>query len=255
MNIAVGLVGYECAEHLKNALAPWLELKKRGHNIFISLVHGIFPETYSLGYPVLSTDGSHILMEELKLNGEVDHVQICVDPLYEYQLRNLNVEAAKASGQNFYYFWLLDHDEKYTIEEIEAAYKFAEEQEHKGFEWFKINFQNYVIKKGCWVDDFSAPRIWNFSILDKFYYDNEVLFTNGEKASENNGTLIPKEIGVFPRHDSWLGSKSYLQRKIMFQRVHYSACSYKWNNSTDSLDFDYNYYFTTGKEIPILHYD
>ena len=72
MNIGITFIGYECMDLMPQALQPWMDLRKNPSlvegidSVFISLSHGCFEETAQLGFPILSTDGSHAWMMKQK---------------------------------------------------------------------------------------------------------------------------------------------------------------------------------------------
>ena len=240
--IGISAIGYECKEHLWEVLSPWRELRTKYPNqFFISVAHGVFPETKSLGFPILSLDGTIQDLELCYNSGIIDNLNILQYPAYEKDIRNTTLPFL--FSKDIDYLWLLDlQDEIYTNKNILSILDFI--QQESFIPTFKINFKNYVFDLNHYVDDFIAPRIWNnqlYNGIDKFYYDNDILFKNGSKANSLSIKTIPKNI-AFVNHLSWVGSKEYLNRKIEFQKKHYGQCSYRWNDNKNSLEFDLDYY-------------
>lgn len=253
--IGISAIGYECKEHLWDVLAPWRSLRSKYPNqFFISVAHGVFPETKDLGFPILSTDGT---IEDLELcynSGIIDNLYILQEPAYERDIRNVTLPSL--FSKDIDYLWLLDlQDEIYTEKEILAILSFIDEENL--IPTFKINFKNYIFDLNHYIDDFVAPRIWNnklYNGVDKFFYDNDIIFKNGSRADHLAMKTIPNAI-AFIKHLSWVGSKDYLIRKIEFQKRHYGQCSYLWNDEKNCLDFDFQYYKKYNKSIPELYKD
>jgi hypothetical protein len=253
--IGISAIGYECKEHLWKVLAPWRELRTKYPNqFFISVAHGVFPETKSLGYPILSTDGTIEDLEICYNSGIIDSLNVFKEPAYEKDIRNVTLPFL--FSKDIDYLWLLDlQDEIYTEKEILSIISYIEEESF--IPTFKINFKNYVFDINHYVDDFIAPRIWNNKLnlgVDKFIYDNDIIFKNTLRADQLAVKIIPKNI-AFVKHLSWVGSKEYLNRKIEFQKNHYGQCSYMWNNEKECLDFDLSYYQRYNIQLPNVHKD
>jgi hypothetical protein len=253
--IGISAIGYECKEHLEKVLSPWRKLRlKYPNQFFISVAHGLFPETSDLGFPILSTDGTIEDLENYYNSGIIDNLYILQEPAYEKDIRNVTLKSLLSIDID--YLWLLDlQDEIYTEKEILSIISFIENEEF--IPTFKINFKNYVFDMNHYVNDFIAPRIWNNKLhkgVDKFFYDNEIIFNDGSRADQLSTKIIPNNI-AFIKHLSWVGSKEYLTRKIEFQKRHYGQCSYLWNNEKDCLDFDLTYYKKYSKLRPEVYKD
>jgi len=248
--IGISAIGYECAEHLDKVLAPWIEFNEKHQNVIISTAHGLFPETASLGFPLLSSDATIIKLKAYEEKGLIKKFSILTEPTFEKDIRNATLKAL--FDENIDYLWLLDlQDEIYTYQDILNIIKFIQRENY--ISYFKINFKNYVIDESHYVDDFIAPRIWNNKInggVKEFYYDNEILFNNGKRAEETSCIAISKNI-AFIKHLSWVGSEEYLKRKIQFQKIHYGQCSYKFENG--KLQLDNEYYARSNLLKPIIY--
>lgn len=112
------------------------------------------------------------------------------------------------------YIWLLDEDEFYTEEDIQNIKNFIKFQEFAPY--FKINFKNYFNDEKHWVDGFCPPRIFkvktNNLILDRFYFENDILYKDKENKDVDYKSLsqieIPKSIAHI-KHYSWCGDKDF----------------------------------------------
>lgn len=256
MKVAISAIGYECMEHLSNVLRPWENLRINGKLDFsLSVAHGIFPETYQLGFPIESTDGSHRLIQD---NPIIDNFVFLDTPTYEKDIRNASLPYL--FKERFDLLWLLDlQDEIYTEEDIQRIINFVISPINFDIDWFKINFKNYIFENNCWIDDFVVPRIWKNPTRDNvkiknFHYDNEIAYEDKSVAANRPFKVVPKSL-AFIKHLSWVGSKDYLERKINFQKIHYGDCSYKWDLDKGSLAFNDEYYLKYNKPKPELNYD
>ena len=260
INIGITCIGYNCKEGLQQVLEPWKRIKANPElapsigKLKIAFVHGCFEETFKLGYPLSSTDGTHELMTELIINNELDSTTSFVEPAKEYEMWTKGYEEANGD-KDIDLLWMLNTDEVWTVEEINNVLKFIEF--NNLVDYFKVNFKNYCIDKNTWVDDFIVPRIWwvnRQSGLKRFYQDDLVEYNNGKRDSQCSHLVVPQSV-AFPKHYSWVGSKEYLKRKLGFQKLRYGACSYRWNDSLDILELNEDYYRIIGKSKPILNKD
>lgn len=256
MKVAISAIGYECMEHLSEVLRPWEDLRISGKlDFFLSVAHGVFPETHQLGFGIESQDGSHDHIQDFPI---VDNFVFLKDPTYEKDIRNSTLPYLFDKG--FDLLWLLDlQDEIYTSVEILRIIDFVFDPINKDIDWFKINFKNYVFENSCWIDDFVVPRIWKNPTRDKvgikrFHYDNDIEYKDNSLAANRPFKIVPKNI-AFIKHLSWVGSKEYLQRKINFQKIHYGACSYAWDEERGRLTFNDEYYIKYNKVKPELNYE
>jgi hypothetical protein len=253
MKIGISAIGYECEEHLDKVLNPWFDFKSKHNNIYISVTHGVFPETHKLGYPIYSKDNTIQKLHKYENDKKIDYFQILDTPTFEKDLRNSTLQFLFYNKIDL--LWLLDlQDEIYTEDQIYNIINYVEKSNK---DWFKINFKNYVFEEDIYVDNFIAPRIWkNYTNdgINQFYYDNEIIFNNGKEAQSLEYDIIPKEI-AFIKHLSWVGSKEYLNRKINFQKMHYGNCSYSWNDQTNKLEFNMDYYSKINEKPPIIYKD
>ena len=120
MKLAISAIGYECAEHLNEVLAPWEELKKH-HKVRISAAHGIFPETHKLGFSVESRDDSHNI---IPAHPSIDNFVFLEEPTYEKDIRNATLPFL--FEEEFDLLLLLDlQDEIYEVNQILKAFKFV----------------------------------------------------------------------------------------------------------------------------------
>ncbi len=180
------------------------------------------------------------------------------EPLPESDIRNLALEKLKPFCSHFI---IVDADEYYQEKDILMLDKYLYDNTLHAF--YKIEFKN-LFGENQWYPGFNPARIfrfsWNNLFINKFHYDNDILYLN-----EMDGTLIdckslphktiPKHI-LNPIHDSW-GNNLRSKNKIEYQIKHFgngniNACSFKWDEKSNEIKLNLDYYKITGKEIPIL---
>jgi hypothetical protein len=254
--VKIGLagIGYECGEHLPEVLQPWFDLRTYGPcEVSISLAYGIFPEVYALSQNNWEArDDSLESLQDYLAQKKIDALFVSPQPRYEWDLRTSTLPFLVERQIDL--LWLLDlQDEIYSVGEICRILEFIEGQ--RDMMWFRINFKNYVFTFDSYVEDFVVPRIWRARIparLRCFHYDNSVTYEDGQKQESLPHCTIPRSV-AFPKHLSWVGSPDYLKRKIEYQKLHFGICSYEWNQGTDSLQFNHDYYRRFGKQIPTVY--
>jgi len=254
VKIGISGIGYQCAEHLSEVLQPWLDLRATSkQEILISLAYGVFPEVYSLSQINPDRpDGSLASLRELLFQKRIDTLFVSPVPKYEWDLRTCTLPSLLQRQIDL--LWLLDlQDEIYSIDEIQRIVNFIER--HKEAVWFKVNFKNYAFAMDSYIEEFIVPRIWRARVpaaVQRFHYDNSVTYEGGQKQETLPNTAIPRSV-AFPKHLSWVGSPEYLKRKIRFQHLHYGTCSYRWDEESDSLQFNEDYYRRAGKPVPTVY--
>lgn len=259
MKIGISSIGYESKELLEKCFNSWNEIKNNKDlcpeitDIKICFGHGCFEETYKLGFPIHSTDGTVELANEMKLKGEIDEIIIYNEPQKEFEMWTNNL--VKLKEHNIDLLIMVNVDEIWDIEEIKKLIKFIKRNEL--VDYFKVNFKNYCINYSTWVDNFIVPRAWFVNRnkgLKRFYRDELVEYYNEKKDIECSSLTIPRAI-VFPKHYSWVGSKEYLQRKLRFQALRYGSCSYEWDELNNCLKLNDSFYSKYKVSRPILSYD
>ncbi len=269
--ISVGVIAclYGQPELLNNCLSPWFELKKE-LNIKIGAVHGLFKENYELGVKDNDKETLFKLLSAYE-KGLIDYLfaQSLDEPIKyrtEAELRDKGLKFCL--NENVDYVFLLDIDEKYSKDEIRALVNYIQLPDNKFYDWFRINFKNYVFSGKEWIDGFKPPRIFkvktgnnNCCILDSFFWDNDVRYKIGNRLVSYE-TLPSKEISkriAHIKHLTWLNNeKSHL--KVLYHEKHFGppkgfGCSYKWDEEKKTLAFNLDYYKKTGQSLPEIHVD
>lgn len=260
LNLKVGItfIGYECMELMPRALEPWISIRKNPslvpgiQSLKISLSHGCFEETAKLGFPIKSTDGSMDWMMREIANRNVDNCILYDEPMKEYNMWSGNYHWMK---DDIDFLIMLNHDEMWTLPEINLLFGFIEF--NPWVDYYKINFKNYCINEQTWVDDFIVPRAWWVNRgrkLKGFYKDELTEYEDGTRDFQRPFGVVPKSL-LFPKHLTWIGSKSYLQRKLNFQALRFGSCSYAWDDKNDCLKLNEDFYAKFGIPKPQLYHD
>jgi hypothetical protein len=270
VKVGVIAVGYKCEGHFMNALAPFVSMKHgvrsehtnllvtppSEHEIYISVTTALFKEYADLG-DIYDNGPTEDLIFKYTESKSIDDFNIIRNPpILDFQSRSASLRFLKE--KNVDVIWQLDLlDEWYTRKEIEQTLDYI--QEENLYDYYKLPFKNYFGKshERKYVANFCPVRIiWNNKNggIKDFYWDNDIEFNNGKKTPFCAGKAVPSSI-CNPKHYSWIGNKETLQKKIAYQHKAINCCSYRWNEETDSLEFDHSYYARTGQPQPEVFYD
>lgn len=259
MKIGISSIGYDSKELVEKCFLSWNELKKDKtiipeiEDVKICFGHGCFEETYNLGFPIYSTDGTLELIKEQKELGVIDDLLIYDTPQKEYQMWTNNFLELKKYDIDL--LIMVNVDEIWDLNEIKKMIRYIKNNDLVYY--FKVNFKNYCIDYQTWVDDFIVPRIWftkKNPKLKSFYKDDLVDFDDGSKDINRSHLTIPKNL-IFPKHYSWVGSKEYLKRKLNFQSLRYGTCSYAWDENNNKLKLNEDFYLKYNLPKPKLNKD
>lgn len=260
MKIGIIAVGYQ-SEYIINSLAPWIYLKNgsfndntgeitkiEGIDIKICTCSALFKERYDMGERY-ANDENETYLKALEATRGIDKCIFIKDhPIIDFESRNYCWDYLKQFDLDL--IWQLDFgDEIYSVEQILATIEFI--KKNKYCDWYKVNFKNFVFDYSHYVDDFCPPRItWvkKNGGVDKFVWDNDLVFKNGLHSNQCSSQIIPKKI-CFPKHYSWCGSPSYLKMKVAYQQRCLGTCSFRWNSESNKLEFNPDYYKNVQKPI------
>ncbi len=247
----IGILGcfYDCAEDIDDVLEPWKRVKEESysHELLISSIHCQFKEYADMGIP--NYDGH--TAAKIAENKTIDLPFTSMVPLTEAQARSLPLNFLLE--QDVDAVWLLDGDEFYTIKEINSIIKYVED--NPDYYYYKINFKNYIFDGKKWIDGFCPNRIfWTNKAhkIDKFYWDNDILYSNGSTQSSFPECEIPRDVAHI-RHMTWLHSNG--KKKTEYHAKHFGECSYKWNEEKSEIELDLDYYKKHSKETPKINED
>ena len=271
MIIGITIIAYNANPTLEAVFSPWREIKGgvlEGliDKVYISCQSACFPETFNLGYPAKSEDGTIETLEELYKDGTISNLVIHEEPVEEQILWSANLPYLQQFQPDL--IWLLGSDECFKVYEIRKIIEFI--KRNSLTDGFKINFKNYMGPNYANYD-FVAPRIWNNKRnggIAHFWKDDLVVTGDGKFDHQLSFMVIPPKICT-PDHWSWaiprLPNEDYndylvrnavfCKRKTAFSATRYGQCSYIWNDTKMKLEFNKDYYNRLGKSIPQIVYD
>lgn len=244
-------IGLICALHneidfIPRCLEPWIEYRKN-NQLLISCLDVSFLENGG----GKSTDGSAELLEKYKEENKIDFYQQLGNGLKEHEARNVTLK------------WLLEHgvdtilsigiDEMFKIDEITKIFDYVQKEQFVAV--FKIHYKNYVGDEKHYVNGFTPNRIWRVNYnkcqLKEFVWDDDQKYIT-EQGQEVMDRNLPTKIipGIQIKHLSWLNGRRS-KNKIIYQNAHFSTgCGYKWNEQTQSVEINYEFFKKTGQIPP-----
>ena len=255
----IGILGcfFDCADDLEEVLAPWKAFSQEGYNLQwgasekvefnISSVHCQFAE-----YKDEEIEDKKTLEKSIELLGQ-ENVFHPEERLKDAEARNLPLKHLIKQGCNL--IWIVDGDEFYTRDQIIKTLNFVKQNDL--VDWYKINFKNYVFDGKSWIDGFCPPRIFwteRNGGIDKFYWDNDIIYNNGQKYTEKSFLEVPKAL-CHVRHMTWLDSNGKAKYEYQIKHHDFGQCSYKWNYEKEKLEFNLDFYSKNNIPLPTLNKD
>lgn len=250
MKIGFLLTAYNQREYIEDCLKNLVKFAKDGSHL-ISCVSVPFSE-YEDFYT--EEDGTKSIVENHFKEGNIDFLFTEPEYISEARARTRALQPLLDCD----YVMLVDADEIYSYSDLEKIFEFVENSEF--ITWWTIPLKNYW-GEGYIKEPFSPPRIFKVNIgnikLDKFYFDNEVLYSDGknhfsfEVMSKSD---IPKSLVWIP-HYSWLNNEK-TRLKCIYQEKHFAhgaGCSYKWGGN--GIEINEEYYKKTGQKKPTIIYE
>jgi FkbM family methyltransferase len=246
--VGVLLSAYNSEDYIDECLQPWIELKEE-FDISFACVSGMYKEYINFGFKsknkgtlsklanyeidfLISTSGSKCLMDE---NGS----------------KNTALNALKNECD---LVWILDSDEFYTKQQIKNIINYIDSTPE--YDWYSVNLKNSTFEKHLWTDGFCPPRIFRTDRhggISHFYFDNHIIYNNGDKFDIKPNSNIPRNI-AWVKHYSWLTTDTRSKEKVKYQELRFSGnCSFTWGDKNDKLYFSDTFYNSKGIEKPILH--
>lgn len=248
MRIGVLLTAYNSENYIDECLEPWLNLKDE-LDIFIGCNSGMFKDYLDLGFKPNNKKTLSKLVEKnldfLVATGS----KILLD---EDTSRNTVLNTMKKDCD---LIWILDSDEFYKEDEIRNILKVISETPQ--YDWYSINFRNFTLTENLWTDGYCPPRIFRtdrYDGISHFYFDNHIVYNNGEAFDYKPNFSIPRNI-AWVKHYTWLESDVRTKEKIKYQNYRFSGgCSFEWDEeSSNKLKISNIFYESRGIEAPILH--
>jgi autotransporter strand-loop-strand O-heptosyltransferase len=234
--IGLLVTAYNCHDYVDDCLKSWLNSKSK-HNIKIAVNSGMFSDYKNLDFP----DRNKETLEKLsKYNFDFFVKTSPYNLLDEDSSRNQCLDYL-IKNQKCDLIWIVDADEIYKQNEIDNIINYVNQNDAV---YYNITFKNYTFTKN-YFSDFSPPRIFwvnKNSGINKFYFDNHILYNDGSLSENDFSRTISKEI-AYVDHFSWLAQDSRTKEKIVYQNLRFagdddSKCSYKWDADYDCMIFN-----------------
>ena len=255
----VGIVfcGFNVEPYVRKALEPFL----RPH-FWVSAVSVPFKEYRSQeDYRDNTTEILRGYQKQWSDDGITDDflipfpIELVDSPEYipEHEARNLALDRLPPDID---YIWLVDGDEHYTGEQINAILEYVEAYPAA---WYSLCLKNYVFDKQHYMaEPFTPPRIFSThfdgDFNPRFVWDNDMAYQRlgvnslvSHKALPN--LTVPKEI-AWVDHWTWMNDEIG-KRKVEYQTEHFGHCSFKWVK--DHLELDDDYFKKTGENKPKIN--
>lgn len=249
MKIGILGCGYNCSDDLNSRLEPWFEASIN-NNLIFSFVSCPFEH-----FQLFNNLNTLNLLNALKQKNLIKYLYTSDNQVSESVARNYALKPLLEESVD--YIWLLDlSDEYYKFEEINQIISYV--KNNNLYDWFSINFKNYIFDGNEWVDDFCPPRIFKNVFPKKiknFYWDNDIVYEynnieiNYKSLSE---CKIPKNIAHI-KHMTWLHSNG--KNKYEYQMKHFGECSYRWNYEINKLEFNKDFFDKKSILPPIVYKD
>lgn len=245
-------VGYNCEDLIHRSLTPWVEAKRCGLDGHTFKIVGVSVPFIGFEQPS-EQDGTHSYFHHY-LEWGIDHVILNHIPVKETDARGAALKWLVEQGVDF--IWQVDSDEVFAKSDISNAARFVED--NPWVQWFRVSYKNFVFdEKHYLAEPFTPPRIHRVYAPKGyktfgFYEDNNVLYS---RPWMNNDPFIPDTafssmtIPLAVPHYSWVSNeRSRLKEK--YQRKRWNHCSFKWNDQSNSLEFDPAYFAARGLPLP-----
>ena len=246
MRFGIIFCGFNVEKYVEASLKNFIGRK----DFFISAVSVPFSEYAQQSKFV---DNTTNILIEYKKEGKISELVTEPHFIVESNARNLALNAL--SQYNVDYYWMVDGDEIYTDENIDAIVNYVENSSKF---WYSVSLKNFVFDKKTHLEEpFCPPRIfpsYKYGFFDpQFYWDNDLVYSKiGSTETCNfrsfSNEAIPKEV-AWVDHYTWLNDEIG-QRKVKYQIDHFGHCSFKWVE--DHLEFVEIYFQKTGEKKPVL---
>ena len=261
---------WQAMDYLPESLTPWIEARRNAkpgeHQFRIVAVSVPF-----VGFDHTGTkpDGTRQYLQSALDRGEIDHIVNGDLPRTEVVARGAALKWALDQGGTTA-IWQWDSDEITSVAEIGRIADFVAVNEWTT--WFRLSYRNAVFDRHTFLaDPFTPPRIHRLYnsggyVADGFWDDNNVRYTRPWERGKMDcpvvhdvqmaSLTIPPTVAN-PRHWTWLSdtpaNKARSKRKVEYQtRGRGWECSFRWDESSNSLRFNESYYTNRGLPLPEL---
>ncbi|HIB44452.1 MAG TPA: hypothetical protein EYO37_10975 [Nitrospina sp.] len=235
MKIGVQILAYNCKEAFPRLIEPWAKLKEEFNFKFWvnSRQFRIYEE---MGCEDVNADTLKMLRTDY--SELIDCLSVPEKTLSDHETRSSSLEYFEKEDVDL--IWILDADEFYTEEEIRNTIKFV--QENPQYDWYRLQFKNYIGDENEWVEFVPVRIIWTkrHGGIKHHYYDVHFSYNDDSEYRKHPNTTIPRDM-VFPDHYSWTLSKNttgpvHIKEKIEYQKIYYHGeCGYSWDETKQAL--------------------
>lgn len=258
MKLGIILTSYACEDLIDECLKDWIlyQNNKNIHGNEVVITANSFPFLY---FPAQNNKENLKKLFDYKKMGVLDEVFHGDIPIHETDARNKSLFYL-LDYQKVEAVLILDNDEQWSHAEIDKTINYIKARSPQNY---RINYRNIVFDGKSYLEAFDPCRIWfaklNKWYLHKFYDDNAILYTSDGQMIRDidiGFSYIPKAIS-HPKHISWMNNERS-KMKVLYHTLHFgngnpNACSFKWNEIENKLEFNEEYYKLYNKEIPTLH--
>lgn len=258
MKIGIIYCCYQTEDLVSSSLSPWIAARAArlgGHEYIICGLSVPFEGFDHTGAP---KDNTRALLGMAISRGEIDHAIVRDKPMKETEARGAALKWLVEQGVD--YTLMIDSDEAYSEEDILGLTAYVAQNP---FIWcFRLSLRNLVFTEHQYLaQPFTPMRIHRTHlpggyVATGFWDDNNVYFRRpweGESGTtvrdaEGSCLTVPQTI-AFPLHYTWL-STDRSRRKIAYQIARGWECSFRWDDATNSLTFNEDYYARRGLLLP-----
>ena len=229
LNIGILFCSYgkDTQNYIRHCISPWEST---------DLLCNVSFAATSAQFSKFETEEDYESKRIFEANG-VERVFHSINPISEAEARSGGLNLLSLDSLD--YVWLVDSDEIYKTEEINAIVNFLER--NRLTNWFSISLKNFVFDKSTYLEEpFQPPRIFKTHCGDVklagFYWDNEPYYIKDENNSQHidfksfSSIIIPPNV-AWISHYSWLNDERS-RKKIEYQKARGWNCSYDWNKET-----------------------
>jgi hypothetical protein len=247
MKIGIIYCAYNCENYVQKSLFPFIKAKEDSLIDQICAVSIPFAEYFDIN---TQNDKTQEKLIDLYNKKYINNIFTNPRFIQEHKARDLCLQYLKIMNCDI--IWMVDGDEFYTEENIKNIISFIEE--NPNYFWYSINFKNYIFDGKQWIDGFCPPRIFKTEYdtihINSFFWDNDIAYEkNNEFISYKKLSFleIPKEKAHI-KHMTWLHENG--KEKYEYQMKHFGYCGYKWNYSTNQLEFNEEFYNKLNQFLP-----
>lgn len=264
MRIGIIYTSYGIPEYLGASINPWLNAKRDrldGHEFIVCAVSLPFKD-----FDFVNDQDTPANLRHYFDIGAINSIITKPEFIPETEARGGALKYLLSCNVDL--IWQADGDELPTLVQISSIIRFVETNPFVS--WFRLSLKNYVFdNKTYLVNPFTPARIhrvgsglWRAKF---FIEDNNICYEHigGTHISDRlpeikrdisfSSLIIPSSI-AFISHLSWLNdNRSKL--KCAYQTRRWGSCSFAWDERTNQLVFNKEFYLKSGQPIPEIAHE